>query len=378
MSRVVVFDPEPTSYRITKQLLGGNHRVGHHECAARALDYARTHHPEIILLNLEDTCCDTMDTLARLVRAGDVASVIALIDSVELRRVVDAVQRGACDVVARPFTPRDVQRAITRALARNQALAADQPHLPIPEIVGMSEQTVRLRRSIQQLAGSAAPIIVTGESGVGKELVANALHRLSPAASGRFVARNCGALPETLLEAELFGTERGAYTDAVSRAGAFELADGGTLFLDEIGELSLAAQTRLLRALETGRVHRVGGTRLRATSARIVAATNRNLKELVRTREFRADLYYRINVVPITVAPLRERPLDIPALARHFVDRLAPSVGREPVVGFTERALERLSGHDWPGNVRELRNVIWRALALSGEAVIREEELIFD
>jgi two-component system NtrC family response regulator len=375
MARVVVLDAEPTSYRVIKHLLGPHHRVDHYGHPIMAVDYVRDHAPDVVFLNVDDAACDAMDVLSKMsLRAID-APVIAMMDTVELPRVVDAVQRGACDVVAHPIRVRDLQLAVTRALARHQYSVAQDAKVALPEIVGMSPQVSRLRSEVQRFARNAAPVVITGESGVGKELVARALHKLSFVSSGPFQARNCGALPETLFEAELFGTERGAYTDAVQRSGAFELANKGTLFLDEIGELSQQAQVKLLRVLETGQYYRVGGTQVRRTSARIVVATNRNLKQLKDEGRFRDDLFYRIDVCRVVVPPLRDRREDIPALVAHFMKRL-PTEGVETCAErFGPDALERLSGYDWPGNVRELRNVVLRAMVDATEPTIRARGL---
>lgn len=375
MARVVVLDGHCTSYRVIKHLLGRNHCVDHYEYTARAVDYVREHEPDVVFLNVDDGACDAMDLIGQISLKVGSSPVIALMDTVELRRVVDAVHRGACDVVAQPMRIRDLQLAVTRALARQQCRVVSQARVSIPEIVGLSPAMARVREEVQRVASNPGPVIITGESGVGKEVVARAVHNLSNAASGPFEARNCGALPETLFEAEVFGTERGAYTDAVPRAGAFELADGGTLFLDEIGELTQTAQVKLLRVLETGQYHRVGGTRLRRTTARIVVATNSDLRALVQGGSFRSDLFYRIDVFRIAIPPLRERREDIPLLTRHFQELLTRDGVESRAEGFSPNALERLSEYRWPGNVRELRNVVWRALVDAGGPVIEASEL---
>ena len=375
MANVVVIDEDLSSYRVIKQLIGSHHRVEYAEQPQGALDYVRERSPDIVFLRVDRG--DGMDLLADMSHGGRDASVVALVDHVELSRVVDAVRRGACDVVSHPIGVRDLQLAVTRALAWRQVPAGgDTPQ--VAEILGMSAAMVRLREEIKRVADNRAPVVIDGESGVGKELVARALHRLSAAGSGPFEARNCGALPETLVESELFGTERGAYTDAVRRAGAFELADGGTIFLDEIGELSLPAQVKLLRVLETGDYHRVGGVGVRRANARFVAATNRDLKRHMEVGLFRQDLYYRINVFRISIPPLRERREDIPGLVRHFVRVLREAGVCGRAEGFAADALERLVQYEWPGNVRELRNVIWRALAHARGPLIRASEVSFE
>jgi DNA-binding NtrC family response regulator len=373
---MVVIDRDARSYKVIKQLLGTDHRVDFTESPLLALDYVREKAPDVVFLNIDHG--DAMDLLADMSLHTGHSPVVAMMDSVELRRVVDAVHRGACDVVAQPIQVRDLQLAVTRALARRQLCAPVMGQFPVPEIVGMSGPMIRLRRDIQRVAAGTGPVVITGESGVGKELVARALHRLSPVAAGPFEARNCGALPDPLVEAELFGTERGAYTDAVRRPGAFELASGGTLFLDEIGDLSLPAQVKLLRVLETGDYYRVGGTSVRTTSARFIAATNQDLRKRMERGEFRGDLFYRINVFRISIPPLREHPADIPGLVQFFYQLLVRSGVTTRAQGFAADALERLSAYGWPGNVRELRNVVWRALVDTNGPAIRASELTFD
>ena len=373
---MVVVDRDSSSYRVIKQLLGSDHRIDFTECPLLALDYVRENAPDVVFLKVDQS--DAMDLLADMSLYTGQSPVVAMMDSIELRRVVDAVHRGACDVVAQPIRVRDLQLAVTRALARRQLCAPSRSQFPVPEIVGMSGPMIRLRQDIQRVAAGAGPVVITGESGVGKELVARALHRLSPIASGPFEARNCGALPDALVEAELFGTERGAYTDAIRRPGALELATGGTLFLDEIGDLSLPAQVKLLRVLETGDYYRVGGTTPRNMNARFIAATNRDLRQRMESGHFREDLFYRINVFRISIPPLRAHREDIPALAQLFFQMLVRSGVSTRAESFAPDALERLSAYDWPGNVRELRNVVWRALVDAGGPAIRASELAFE
>lgn len=375
MANMVVVNDDSSSYRIIKQLIGTHHRVEYAEQPVLALDYVREKGPDVVFLNVDRG--NGMELLADMSRDRTSASVVAMVDHVELRRVVDAVHRGACDVVAHPIQIRDLQLAVTRALARRQ-VPAFTSNQHVDEIIGMSAPMVRLREEIKRVADNRGPVVITGESGVGKELVARALHRLSAVGTGPFEARNCGALPETLVESELFGTDRGAYTDAVRRPGAFELADGGTIFLDEIGELSLPAQVKLLRVLETGDYHRVGGASVRRTNARFVAATNSDLRCRMEAGLFREDLYYRITVFRIAIPPLRQRREDIPGLAQHFVHALSEVGAYSRAEEFSTAALERLASHEWPGNVRELRNVVWRALVHARGPVIGASELVFE
>jgi transcriptional regulator with GAF, ATPase, and Fis domain len=227
-----------------------------------------------------------------------------------------------------------------------------------------------MREQIRKVAPSNGRVLITGENGAGKELAALAIHALSRRASGPFIKLNCAAIPKDLLESELFGHEKGAFTGAVAaKKGRLELADGGTLFLDEIGDLALEAQAKLLRALETGELERVGGTRTAKVDVRLLAATNKDLAAAVRNGEFREDLYFRLNVLPVAVPPLRERKADVPRLAQHFLDRFRELEGRGPIV-LEDDARELLEEYHWPGNIRELRNLMERAVVLvSGDRV---------
>jgi len=234
---------------------------------------------------------------------------------------------------------------------------------------------VQVCRRIEKVAPTGASTLVLGESGTGKELMARALHDLSPRRDGPFIAINCAAIPETLLENELFGHEKGAYTGATStKIGKFELAGSGTLFLDEIGDMSASVQAKLLRVLQERTFERVGGTQTIEVDVRIVAATNRDLAEEVQRGRFREDLFYRLSVFPIRIPPLVERPADIAPLARHFVERLGRQLGR-PGLELSDEALRTLQAHDWPGNVRELENALERAAILADETTIRPEDL---
>ena len=237
-------------------------------------------------------------------------------------------------------------------------------------IVGASDVLKYVMYRVEQVAATSASVLLLGETGTGKELIARAIHNESPRRHKKFVVVNCGALPPTLIESELFGRERGAFTGAHnSQAGRFELADGGTIFLDEIGELPLELQPKLLRVLQEGQVERLGGVRTVQTDVRIIAATNRNLVDDVRSGKFRQDLFYRLNVFPITLPALRERRDDLPALLHHFCDRLGRQLGR-PIDRIASGSLEALQRYDWPGNIRELENVIQQAVILSRNGVL--------
>ena len=246
------------------------------------------------------------------------------------------------------------------------------------EIIGESPAILRVFRLLDRIAHSNVPVLIQGESGTGKELVANALHRNSPRSDKPFVAENCAAIPETLLESELFGYKRGAFTGADrNKTGLFKVADGGTLFLDEIGDMSLSMQKKLLRVLQDGEIRPVGSNEVIHVDVRIISASNKNLKEMVARREYREDLYFRLNTITVSVPPLRDRPEDIELLTRFFVNRMAKEMDREPAP-LTAEALKALERYRWPGNIRELENEMRRCLALLGEGVEIGLELMSD
>ena len=295
---------------------------------------------------------------------------------------VEAMKEGAYDFITKPFKRVQLERTIRRA-AEKQALALQNRRLQdrldeiqgAGRIIGASPLILKTLDLVRQVAPSTATILIQGESGTGKELIADAIHHGSPRRERAFIKVNCAALPEALLESELFGHERGAFTGAVARKeGRFELADGGTLFMDEIGEISPAMQAKLLRVLQSGEFERVGGTRTLTADVRLIAATNSDVAALVREKRFREDLYYRLNVITIQLPPLRARQDDIPLLAHHFLRKYAAK-NAKTVGGFAEEALDILQTYAWPGNVRELENVIERAVVLTRSSVISPADL---
>ncbi len=299
-----------------------------------------------------------------------------------VEEAVKAMKEGAYDFLTKPFRREQLLKLIDKALerrsliAQNRALRQQLEDLQAKgQIIGNSAAFRRVMTLVEQVAASSATVLIQGESGTGKELVARAIHDRSPRRSGPVVAVNCAALPETLLESELFGYERGAFTGAAGRKeGRFELADGGTLFLDEVADLSLVTQPKILRVLQEGEFERLGGTRRMRVDVRIVAATNQDLPQMVREKRFREDLYYRLNVITINVPTLRERPEDISLLAHHFL-RVYAAKNNRRLEGFTDEALRRLEGYTWPGNVRQLENVIERSVVLAPDRLIDARDL---
>ena len=299
-----------------------------------------------------------------------------------IEHAVSAMKAGAQDYLLKPIEPSELEIAVEQALEfsrlrrENESLKAEVRQLRGERtIVGESEPLQRVIELIRTVAPTRSTVLIQGESGTGKELIARAVHDWSERGDRPFISVNCAALPETLIESSLFGHEKGAFTGATRMVkGAFERADGGTLLLDEVTEMRQDLQAKLLRVIQEQEFERVGGATPVEVDVRIVATTNRDLKEAVRQGEFRDDLYYRLAVVPVTVPPLRERPEDIPLLAHHFVRQTAESVGRE-IEGISPEAVDRLLEYDWPGNVRELSHAMERAVTFTADAVIRPGDL---
>ncbi len=347
--------------------------------AVRALHDAR---PAVVLTDLRLPSGDGLGVLRAAKDLEAELPVIVMTAFGSVQDAVSAMKDGALDFLAKPVDPDHLLLLVERALAQRR-LATENILLReelaarrgAPQIIGDDPKLRQVSSALHRAAGTDATVLIEGESGTGKELFARALHALSARADGPFVAINCAAIPETLLETELFGHEKGAFTGAVARKpGKFELAHRGTLFLDEIGDLPLALQAKILRALELKRFERVGGTASIQVDVRVVAATNRQLKAAVAARQFREDLYFRLSVFPITVPALRDRPGDIPTLARHFVDRFCRDINKKPFV-LAPSAVDALIGYPWPGNVRELQNCIERAVILTEGDTIHARHL---
>jgi DNA-binding NtrC family response regulator len=382
--RVLIVDDEPDVVANWARLLGReNYSCITATDGERALTLLESEHPEIVLTDLKMPGVDGMQVLARAHDLDPDAVVIMITGHGTVESAVAAMRAGAFDFLLKPLPSNDVLRlAVERATERRRLIEENRrlreplaPRVGFDHVVGKSPAMLAIFDLVRKAARSDANILIEGESGTGKELIARAIHAQSPRAAEVFVPVDCAALPATLLESELFGHERGAFTGADRvKPGMIEVADRGTLFLDEIGELPRTLQAKLLRALQERQIRRVGATRFVNVDIRLVSATNRDTAELVRKGEFREDLFFRVNVITITLPPLRERAGDVGLLAHHFLGRYGRNRDR-PLDGIDPEALARLDAHAWPGNVRELQNVVERACALADGPTIRVRDL---
>ena len=380
MARILVVDDEEGIRRILAQVLEyEGHEVETGASGLDALELYASFEPDITFLDVKMAKMDGLEALQKL-REGDPDALVIMISGHgTIDTAVEATRRGAYDFLEKPLDTDRLLVTIRNAL-QQRGLVVENARLRDAvesrhEVVGSSYAIRALLDRVEKVAPTDARVLITGENGTGKELVARAIHRLSPRSDEPFVEVNCAAIPSELIESELFGHMKGSFTGATSdRAGKFEQADGGTLFLDEIGDMSLAAQAKVLRALQEGIVTRVGGEKPIRVDVRVIAATNKNLEREIESAQFREDLYFRLNVVPIHVPPLRERRDDIPMLVRYFAARAAEEQ-RLPARAFAADAIERLTRMPWPGNVRELRNTVERLLILARGAEIEAADV---
>ena len=370
MTRVLIADDDQDSRQALSALLDGwGYEVAEAADGSDALDRAIAFRPSLIVTDLVMPGMDGLALLKALRVELPASTVIVLTGHATVETAVAAMRDGAYDYLTKPVDLRRLHALVDKALEQSEVLREVtllrrqlDGTQAMGTLIGASAPMQEIYKTIEQAASTSAPVLISGESGTGKELAARTIHSLSVRGKGPFVAINCGAIPETLLESELFGHERGAFTGAVERrAGYFELADGGTLFLDEIAEMSAALQAKYLRVLQDGVVRRLGGRAELKVDVRIIAATNRDPREAIKQGAFREDLYYRLNVFSFTMPPLRVRKGDIPLLAGAFVTEFAGKYDRT-AERLTADALETLGRHNWPGNVRELRNCLERAV----------------
>jgi DNA-binding NtrC family response regulator len=387
---VLVVDDEEGVRASVRAILEETCEVLEAENGGKALQLLASREVDLVMLDQRMPGEAGVDVLPR-VKAIDPSVVVVLATAVrDVRTAVEALKRGAYDYLTKPFDVEDIlglaDRALEKRALERQVLCLRSVLTPsgveavvgFQGMIGRHPEMVRVYQLVTQIAPTPTTVLITGESGTGKELIARAIHRQSERATQPFVAVNVAAIPETLIESELFGHEKGAFTGAhARRLGRFELAQGGTVFLDEIGSLRLDLQAKLLRVLQEREIERVGGQRTVPVDVRVLAATNVNLKAAVRERSFREDLYYRLNVVPIHVPPLRDRRDDIPRLVEHFVRKAARECNRD-VRSVSAGALDVLTRYDWPGNVRELENVIHRAVVLASGPTLHLPDVPLD
>jgi DNA-binding NtrC family response regulator len=379
MTKILVVDDEAEIRSLLGAVLQSKgYEVVTANDGAAALQQVQREHPAVILMDLSMPRMGGMDALPEIKRLDPEVPVIICTAHADLATAVRAMKLGAYDYLTKPFDVELLALTLERALERSQLrsrideLKRQGPGGSLSERMGGSPAIAQVIQQVSQVAESNFTVLVQGETGTGKELVARAIHQQSPRRQAPFVAVDCGAIPETLVESELFGHERGAFTGAqAKREGHFQLAKGGTLFLDEIGNVPLATQAKLLRALEQREIHPLGSARAVAVDARIIAATNTELEEGVKAGRFRADLYYRLSEFTITLPPLRSRREDITHLAQRFLDEVSMEL-RRPVRRVSDEAMQALLRHDWPGNVRELKNVIRKAALLATDVVTAE------
>ena len=370
-STVLIVDDEPNIRRMLGSLLRAEgYRTREAGSALGALAEVQGEEPDAVLMDLYMEGGETgLDALPRLKEAAPDLPVIMMSGRASLSDAVKATRLGAFHFIEKPLTPEAVLLTLGSALELRKARELNRSLMEElggdgEEMVGRSPAVDKVRQMIERVAPTDARVLLTGESGTGKEVAAAAIHRLSSRAGGPFVKLNCAAIPRDLVESEMFGHEKGAFTGATDRRrGRFELASGGTLFLDEIGDLSIEAQAKLLRALEGGEIERVGGTETIQVDVRILAATNKDLRAEVAAGKFREDLFFRLHVIPLHLAPLRERPGDVPLLVEHFLRRNQRRHGLK-LPRLAPPAMEALARHPWPGNVRELANILERVCIL--------------
>jgi putative PEP-CTERM system response regulator len=381
---VLVVDDEVGARESLKMILKNDYEVFLAKNAEEAFLQIRGHSPDVILLDIILPDLDGLKVLEKIKQSEPDVIVIMITATKTVKTAVEAMKLGAYDYVTKPFDIDELRLIINRALSA-QALEKEVKYLRgevdksfgFGNIIGKSKGMEEIFKMVRQIADSKSTVLIMGESGTGKELISRAIHYNSNRRNYPFVTINCAAIPETLIESELFGHEKGAFTNAIERKlGRFEVGHQGTLFLDEIGELSLATQAKILRFLEEREFNRVGGSKTIKVDVRLIAATNKDLTQLLKKGSFREDLFYRINVVPIVIPPLRERREDIPPLLDHFIRKFNEENNKN-VKGISKEALELIISYEWPGNVRELENMVERVIALTSGEYIQPHELPF-
>ncbi|MCY4352717.1 MAG: sigma-54 dependent transcriptional regulator [Gemmatimonadetes bacterium] len=376
---ILIIDDERNIRRTLDMILSGEgYQVFTCASAQAGLDIIKKERIHLVLLDIVMPETNGLDLLPKLLKVRPDLAVIMISGHGNVQNAVLAIKRGAYDFLEKPLDRDKVLLAISRAL-QTRELTEENRHLKQQiegryEMLGQSPALTEIRDQIARVAPTNGRVLILGESGTGKELIARAVHKMSHRAKNPFIKVNCAAIPEELIESELFGSDRGAFTGAVkTRDGKFLQADRGTLFLDEIGDMSLSVQAKVLRALEQGEFERVGGAKTFQVDVRVIAATNKNLHAEVECGKFREDLYFRLNVVPLTAPPLRERREDVPELAEHFLNTYAEENGFLPKA-LSEETRDLLLQYDWPGNIRELKNLVERlSIMVSGDTIYPED-----
>lgn len=382
-SRILVVDDDAVARTLLCEALGRDgFLVEAAGSGAEAIERGQRTRFDLVLTDLRMGTVDGLTVLREFKRLSPETPVVLLTAFGTMEGAIEAIKQGAYDFLAKPFKREEIRLVVGRALehgrlvrenARFREELRERDHLS--HLVGSSPRMLEVYKLVAKVAPTRSTVLLEGESGTGKELVARAIHLNSPRREGPFVPINCAALPDALLESELFGHEKGAFTGAVvAKLGLFETANQGTIFLDEIGDLSPALQVKLLRTIQEQEVRRIGGTATIKVDVRLIAATNRDLPGLIREGRFREDLYYRLNVVRIVLPPLRERREDVPMLAHHFLRKFAGGAVR-PLQGFVQDTMDLLAGYAWPGNVRELEHAIERAVSLAHGPFVLPEDL---
>jgi DNA-binding NtrC family response regulator len=379
---ILAIDDEPDMLETYRSILKKKYQVITASSGEQAFKAVETEPLSLVLLDIRMPRQDGIQVLKKIKEMDPNLDIIMVTASKDVASAVEAMKLGAFDYVTKPFDVKELQALIEKALEK-RALVRENLYLRESlneansyfDLIGKTPQMKKLYQTIERVAPTGSTVLIHGESGTGKELVARAIHKKSPRANKPFVAVNCAAVPETLFESELFGHERGSFTGALERKlGKFELADSGTLFLDEIGCMPASMQAKLLRVLEDQVIERVGGEKGISINVRIISATNIDFVKEIKEGKFRHDLYYRLNVIPVPLAPLRERKLDIPLFVEYFIEKYNKTLNKK-VRGFAPDALQALLSYDWPGNVRELQNLIERVVVLSRDEIISLEEI---
>ncbi len=385
ISILIVDDEESVRDSLYNWFIEDGYDVGCTENAKKALSMLESRNFDIILADIKMPGMDGLEMHRRIKSLNKDAIVIIMTAFASVSTAVQALKDGAYDYITKPFDPDDLSHLIRNATSQislqeeNQVLRDNIVSLEnVEDIIGESEAMINVLKKVERVAQSNSPVIISGESGTGKELIARAIHSNSKRKFSPLVSVHCGALTESLLESELFGHEKGAFTGAMfNRKGRFEMADGGTIFLDEIATISPKMQIELLRVLETKTFIRVGGNKEITSDFRVISATNKDLKKMVAEGTFREDLFYRLNVVNIMIPPLRERPEDIPSLVDHFIKKYCTSMSRN-VMSIANAAMKKLENYNFQGNVRELENMIERAIVVGNGKEIRLKDLPFE